>query len=189
MIRDYNILKDDTGYFVYCDRYQTLNNTYDWNSAHYEEYDGIKLYVGPSGFLVDIDFDRNQINYDNSRMQVSRKATYDFVEKPYNINSIIYDSQGNLVNFDEWVFEDDPTVDGGAPYFSKLIVNVNDKLDEYNAIIEQESIPKVSTTINNSNVFPPIGTLMNLKTNKPVVKAENSVTRKEVKTGTVIKVK
>lgn len=187
MIYDYNVLKDDSGYYVYADKFPEINESFDWNSSHYEEYDNIKLYVGPSGFLVDIDFERNKSNYTDAKMTVVRKKVYDYVEKPYDISSIKYDESGNIISFDEWL-GDDGEQEGGMPYFSPLVRNVNDLLDVYKKEVDEALIPKVSVTLNNRNVFPNMSTVMNLKTSKPVVKAENSVTRKEKEGGTVIKV-
>lgn len=187
MIYDYNILKDDSGYYVYADRFPEITESFDWNSSPYEEYDNVKLYVGPSGFLVDIDFERNKMNYQNAKSQVARKMVFDIGDGMYDTNSIVYDNSGNAVSYDRWCFENDYIMDVSAPYFSPLIRNVNDLYDEYKKEVESELNPKVSVSLNNRNVFPNMSTVMNLKTNKPVVKAENSVTRKEKEGGTVIR--
>ena len=92
-----------------------------------------------------------------------------------------------VLSFDEWLGDVGDGFDGGIPYFSPLIRNVNDLYDEYKKEVESELNPKVSVSLNNRNVFPNMSTVMNLKTNKPVVKAENSVTRKEKEGGTVIR--
>lgn len=188
MIYDYNVLKDDSGYYVYADKFPEINESFDWNSSHYEEYDNVKLYVGPSGFLVDIDFERNKNNYINSKAQVSRKKVYDIEDGRYNTDSIVYGENGNIISYDTWCFENDYDNEIVTPYFSPLVRNVNDLLDEYKKEVDEALIPKVSVTLNNRNVFPNMSTVMNLKTSKPVVKAENSVTRKEKEGGTVIKV-
>lgn len=187
MIYDYNILKDETGYYVYADKYADLNNSYDWNSSHYEEYDNIKLYVGPSGYLVDIDFERNKANYLNARMMVSKKKSYSYEENEYDVSSIKYDDSGNILSFDEWLYDEGEDFEGGQPYFSPLIRNVSDLYSGYGDEVKDALTPKTTVIVNNRNVFPNIGVQMNLKTNKPIVKADNSVTRKEKEGGTVIK--
>jgi hypothetical protein len=178
----------DTEYYVFADKYPDINSAYDWNSAPTEVFGVITMYRGPSGQLVDIDFQRNQDNYTQSQMSVRRSRVYESDDKQYNANSIVVDSGGNYIKYDEWFFADPNDMDGGFPYFSPMFPKVNDLLDMYNKELEDARLEPISVKLNNSTVFPPLNTSMNLKINKPIVKAPNSVTRKEKEGGTVIKV-
>lgn len=189
MIQDYNILYDGEFYFVYSDKFPETNAIYDWNNAERQEYDGVVLVKGPSGKMVDIDPDRNYSAYVQSRSIVAKEIKYDQIEPSvYNANSIIVDSEGNYISFDEWVFGDtDITFDGGTAYFSPMTQNVNDRLVAYRNEIQEALVIHSPVNLNNGNVFPSLNTKMNLKVNTPVVKAVNSITRKEKKEGVVIK--
>ena len=189
MIYDYNILFDGVEYFVYADKYPDINSSFDWENSSKEIYEDVVLSVGPSGKLVDIDEERNNNNYIINKSTVAKKKEYTNIEeKEYDASSIKVDEYGNYISYDEWLFDGlDFSFGGGTPYFSPMTQNVNDTLDEYKSLIDKSKNFSVNSILNNSNVFPNVNIKMNLKVNKPIVKSENSVTRKEVKEGTVIR--
>lgn len=189
MIYDYNILFDGVEFFVYADKYPDINSSFDWENSSKEIYEDIVLAIGPSGKLVDIDEERNNNNYISNISTVARKKEYTNIEETeYDASSIRVDEYGNYISYDDWLFDDlDFSFGGGTAYFSPLCKNVNDTLNEYVAIIENSKTFPVNSLLNNSNVFPNVNIKMNLKVNKPIVKTDNSVTRKEVKEGTVVR--
>ena len=189
MIFDYNILFDGVEYFVYADKYPDINSSFDWENSTKEIYEDVVLAIGPSGKPVDIDEERNNNNYISNKSTVARKKEYTNIEeKEYDASSIRVDEYGNYISYDEWLFDDlDFSFGGGTAYFSPLSQNVNDTLDEYTTLIEDSKTFPVNSLLNNSNVFPNVNIKMNLKVNKPIVKSDNSVTRKEVKEGTVMR--
>lgn len=189
MIYDYNILFDGVEYFVYADKYSDINSSFDWENSSKEIYEDVVLSVGPSGKLVDIDEERNNNNYIINKSTVAKKKEYTNIEeKEYDASSIKVDEYGNYISYDEWLFDDlDFSFGGGTTYFSPLSQNVNDTLDEYVKLIDDSKTFPVNSLLNNSNVFPNVNIKMNLKVNKPIVKSDNSVTRKEVKEGTVVR--
>lgn len=189
MICDYNIIFDGVEYYVYADKYSDINSSFDWENSTKEIYEDVILAIGPSGKLVDIDEERNNNNYIINKSVVAKKKEYsDIIETEYDASSIKVDEYGNYISYDEWLFDDlDFSFGGGTSYFSPLMSNVNDSLNEYSQLVEDSKKITTNSLLNNSNVFPNVNIKMNLKVNKPIVKSDNSVTRKDVKEGTVIR--
>ena len=189
MIYDYTIIFENEEYYIYADKYPDINSSFDWETAQKETVDDYVFAVGPSGKLVDIQEERNNQNYIINKSTVSKKKIYEnLVESEYDASSIVVDDYGNYISYDEWLFDDlDFSFGGGTSYFSPMMQNVNDTLNDYKNLIDISKKFSVNAILNNSNVFPNVNIKMNLKVNKPIVKSENSVTRKEVKEGTVIK--
>ena len=189
MIYDYTIIFENEEYYIYADKYPDINSSFDWETAQKETVDDYVFAVGPSGKLVDIQEERNNQNYIINKSTVSKKKIYEnLVESEYDASSIVVDDYGNYISYDEWLFDDlDFSFGGGTSYFSPMMQNVNDTLNDYKNLIDISKKFSVNAILNNSNVFPNVNIKMNLKVNKPIVKSENSVTRKEVKEGTVIR--
>lgn len=188
---DYNILFDGSEYYVYADRFQTVNENYDWDSAETKTYSDLTFKLGPSGKLVNVDESTNLSTYLYNRSSVYKAKVFstEVNGEEYNIDSITINESGEYLTFDEWNFVTDPIdYDSGNPFFSPLIQNSNDTLSSYNSEIDSAKILKIPANLNNDNVFPLLNIKMNLKVNKPVVKSNNSVTRKDQNNGTVIKV-
>lgn len=191
MLYDYNILFDGSEYYVYADRFPTVNENYDWDSAETKTYSDLTFKLGPSGKLVNVDESTNLSTYLYNRSSVYKAKVFstEVNGEEYNIDSITINESGEYLTFDEWNFVTDPIdYDSGNPFFSPLIQNSNDTLSSYNSEIDSAKILKISANLNNDNVFPLLNIKMNLKVNKPVVKSNNSVTRKDQNNGTVIKV-
>ena len=191
LLYDYNILFDGSEYYVYADRFQTVNENYDWDSAETKTYSDLTFKLGPSGKLVNVDDSTNLSTYLYNRSSVYKAKVFstEVNGEEYNIDSITINESGEYLTFDEWNFVTDPIdYDSGNPFFSPLIQNSNDTLSSYNSEIDSAKILKISANLNNDNVFPLLNIKMNLKVNKPVVKSNNSVTRKDQNNGTVIKV-
>ena len=187
MIFDYNVISDSDGYYVFADKYPDINNSYDWSNAKREDYGSVVLYVGPSGKLVDIDTDRNASNYESAKLSVTRVYKGTGEDYEYNHNSIKFDEYGNAINFDKWLLTIDEPCEGGYPYFSTNFVNLNDLYDKYMNQVESAMESKIDVKVSNENMYISIGAVMNIKTNKPIVKADNSITRKEKPSGVVIR--
>lgn len=189
MIYDYNIIFENDEYYIYADKFPDINSSFNWETAQKEIIEEFEFVVGPSGKLVDVREERNNENYITNKSTVSKKKIYEnFEDIEYDASSIVVDEYGNYISYDEWLFDDlDFSFGGGTPYFSPMTQNVNDTLDEYKSSIDKSKNFSVNSILNNSNVFPNVNIKMNLKVNKPIVKSENSVTRKEVKEGTVIR--
>lgn len=188
---DYNILFDGSEYYVYADRFQTVNENYDWDSAETKTYSDLTFKLGPSGKLVNVDESTNLSTYLYNRSSVYKAKVFstEVNGEEYNIDSITINESGEYLTFDEWNFVTDPIdYDSGNPFFSPMIQNSNDTLSSYNLEIDSAKILKIPANLNNDNVFPLLNIKMNLKVNKPVVKSNNSVTRKDQNNGTVIKV-
>lgn len=189
MIYDYNIIFENDEYYIYADKFPDINSSFNWETAQKEIIEEFEFVVGPSGKLVDVQEERNNEKYIINKSTVSKKKIYEnFEDIEYDASSIVVDEYGNYISYDEWLFDDlDFSFGGGTPYFSPMTQNVNDTLDEYKSLIDKSKNFSVNSILNNSNVFPNVNIKMNLKVNKPIVKSENSVTRKEVKEGTVIR--
>ena len=189
MIYDYNIIFENDEYYIYADKFPDINSSFNWETAQKEIIEEFEFVVDPSGKLVDVQEERNNENYIINKSTVSKKKIYENYEDiEYDASSIVVDEYGNYISYDEWLFDDlDFSFGGGTPYFSPMTQNVNDTLDEYKSLIDKSKNFSVNSILNNSNVFPNVNIKMNLKVNKPIVKSENSVTRKEVKEGTVIR--
>lgn len=191
MLYDYNILFDGSEYYVFADRFPIVNENYDWDSAETKTYPDLIFKLGPSGKFVNVDESTNLSTYLYNRSSVYKAKVFstEVNGEEYNIDSITINESGEYLTFDEWNFVTDPIdYDSGNPFFSPLIQNSNDTLSSYNSEIDSAKILKISANLNNDNVFPLLNIKMNLKVNKPVVKSNNSVTRKDQNNGTVIKV-
>lgn len=191
MFYDYNILFDGSEYYVYADRFPTINQNYDWDSAETLTYPNLTFKLGPSGKYVNVDNATNLSTYLFNRSSVYKAKVFsDEVNgEEYNIDSITINESGEYLTFDEWNFVTTPLdYDSGNPFFSPMIQNNNDTLSLYESEISSAKILKIPANLNNDNVFPLLNIKMNLKVNKPIVKSNNSVTRKDQNNGTVIKV-
>ena len=191
MLYDYNILFDGSEYYVFADRFPTVNENYDWDSAETKTYPDLTFKLGPSGKFVNVDESTNLSTYLYNRSSVYKAKVFstEVNGEEYNIESITINESGEYLTFDEWNFVTDPIdFDSGNPFFSPMIQNSNDTLSSYNAQLDSAKKLKIPANLNNDNVFPLLNIKMNLKVNKPVVKSNNSVTRKDQNNGTVIKV-